>query len=566
VTGSADRAGSPTRWLVAAGALLACCYIWHAWSAYYVSDDGYIALRYVKNFVEGNGVVYNPGERVEGYNNFLWIILIATVRYLLPGADFLLISQVLGTLFGVLTIFLLIRFSRQIRTDYWPFALFAAAFVAAHPGLAAWATSGLETTMFAFLLLLAACCYAHWLRTGRGFLLSPVVFALAALTRPDGGLLFAATGVHLFFWERKRTGRWMSSGPFLWALAFAAIYVPYFLWRYDYYGYLLPNTAYAKVGSTVDQFRRGWDYLRSYLLTTGSWFLVIPILLLLVRRKRQAWFDYFSLLVAVHWIYVIYVGGDGLAFFRFLAYTAPLFYLLAQESLAGLYYRIADSFPSWRGWRLAVPSLLVAVLLLGVTMRRSVVPLVFPEQARWYEPHSGLHFPLSDEGKTYPWFDNYFVERLAIAARWLEANTPPDAVIASTPAGSIAFHMNRTVIDMLGLNDVHIAHSPGAFRNAPGRGRAGHEKGDGRYVLSRSPDYILMGNVAVLPFPIDEAKMESKLVLKSEHEIWDEPAFHRDYELVSVRLADRGLFQYFTFYRKKAASTQVQQENNGGRP
>ena len=45
-----------------------------------------------------------------------------------------------------------------------------------------------------------------------------------------------------------------------------------------------------------------------------------------------------------------------------------------------------------------------------------------------------------------------------------------------------------------------------------GKGRAGHKKGDDKYVLSRSPDYILMGNVAVLPYPVDKEGMAKKLV------------------------------------------------------
>jgi hypothetical protein len=101
---------------------------------------------------------------------------------------------------------------------------------------------------------------------------------------------------------------------------------------------------------------------------------------------------------------------------------------------------------------------------------------------------------------------------------------------------------------MLGLNDVHIAHTKS---DSLGFGRAGHEKGDGKYVLSRSPDYILMGNVAVLPFPLDKNSMAEKLILKSEHELWDDPEFHNKYELQCVRLADSGLFQYFTFFKKK---------------
>src|SRR5689334_10099421 len=40
-------------------------------------DDAYITFRYARNLVRGLGLVYNPGERIEGYTNFLWTILVA---------------------------------------------------------------------------------------------------------------------------------------------------------------------------------------------------------------------------------------------------------------------------------------------------------------------------------------------------------------------------------------------------------------------------------------------------------------------------------------------------------
>jgi hypothetical protein len=104
------------------------------------------------------------------------------------------------------------------------------------------------------------------------------------------------------------------------------------------------------------------------------------------------------------------------------------------------------------------------------------------------------------------------------------------------------------VIDMLGLADEHIAH---ATASEMGRGRAGHEKGDGAYVLSRKPAYVLLGNVAVLPRALSEEEMPSKLVQRSEREIWALPEFHRDYERVAVRLADSGPFQWFTFWKRR---------------
>ena len=75
------------------------------------------------------------------------------------------------------------------------------------------------------------------------------------------------------------------------------------------------------------------------------------------------------------------------------------------------------------------------------------------------------------------------------AGLWLRDNTPPQTLVAAQGAGAIAYYSQRPVIDLLGLNDVHIAHV-----DVPdmGEGKAGHEKRDPAYVLSRNPDYILV--------------------------------------------------------------------------
>ncbi len=533
--------------------VLPAAYVAHCLAVQYVSDDGYIAFQYVRNLLRGAGLVYNAGERVEGYNNFLWLMLLAGGQFLLPKIDLLRIAQGLGVLFGIATIVLALRFSERIHGNLWPFGLLGAAFLAAHPGLAAWATAGLETTVIAFLLLAGAVSYVTFLETGRNLWLPPVIFALAALTRPDGMVAFAVTSVHALFTLRKRTGKLVNREFVVWTALFAVIYIPYYIWRFNYYGYPLPNTAYAKVGVGIVQHLRGVAYLARYLAKYGG-FVFLPAALLLLRKPRVVWRDYFAMLVAGQGLFIVYVGGDGLAFYRFVVYIAPVAYLLAQEGFADLDERVAREFAARPQRVVVVFSVLVSAISLGSTMNQSVGALVFPGWYRWYEPQSELSFPGRGSDHRYRWFDNYFVERLARAGAWLEANTPRSAVVASTPAGSIAYHMDRKVIDMLGLNDLHIARSKGAVGGIMGRGRAGHEKGDGKYVLSRSPDYILMGNVAVLPFPVDDATMARKLVLKSEHEIWADPEFHRKYERVCVPLSDRGLFRYFTLYKKKGAS------------
>jgi hypothetical protein len=297
----------------------------------------------------------------------------------------------------------------------------------------------------------------------------------------------------------------------------------------------------------VRQYLRGVRYLVDYARWNGVLVVLLAPLALLTRPNVRV-LDVVFLEVGAYLAYIIYVGGDGLAFFRFVACVAPLAYLLVQEGFLGAYDWSVRRVRRRRRWSVAFG----AAALLGGSLiaagRQTLGVVLFPDFHRWYEPQSELSFPGTGPDHRYLWFDDYFVDRLATAARWLQTNTPPNAVVAATPAGAIGYYMDRPLIDMLGLNDVHIAHSRA---DGSGSGRAGHEKGDGKYVLSRSPDYILLGNVAVLPRPIEEDEMARKLVQRSEHEIWADPEFHRLYERQSVRLSDDGVFRYFTFYRRK---------------
>ncbi len=540
-------------WVYLLIGLVFVAYVWHAVALNYVVDDSFITFRYVKNFVNGNGLVFNPGERVEGYTNFLWAILLSPFLYAKSNINLLVVAQVLGLLFGAATIVLVIRFSSLVERPFGPLSVVAGAFLALNSSFIAWSTGGLETTLFTFLIFAGAYAYLSSIQTGKNLHIAPIIFALAAMTRPDGLLVFGVTSAHMLVNE-LRSGRGLISKRTIgWVLAFAVVFVPYFVWRFSYYGYPLPNTFYAKMGSGGSQYRRGIRYVLDYVQWSGV-FVFVLALPLLIKRFKEAWVSYFVLLVGVYLLYIIYVGGDGLAFFRFIVPITPFIYLLVQEGLRESVDWATKQKVLGAPWKTAAIASLLVIISLGFTGRQSLAILLFPESQRWYEPQSELRFPGTGKDHTYRSFDNYFVDRQALAAKWLEAHASPNALVASTPAGSISYNMNLNVIDMLGLNDIHISHSRSDDVARVGWNRAGHEKGDGKYVLSRSPDFILLGNVAVLPRPISEEEMENKLVRKSEYEIWDDPEFHKNYEIVSVKLNDQGVFQYFTFYKKKSVN------------
>ena len=45
--------------------------------ASFLSDDALISLRYARRLVEGHGMTWTDGERVEGYTDLLWVLLVA---------------------------------------------------------------------------------------------------------------------------------------------------------------------------------------------------------------------------------------------------------------------------------------------------------------------------------------------------------------------------------------------------------------------------------------------------------------------------------------------------------
>lgn len=268
-------------------------------------DDAYITFAYARNWVEGHGIVFNIGERVEGYTCFLWVVLCALGLWL--GFPIEPWSTALGTAFGVGTLWACAGLTKEfLPTERRFLAPVAALLLAAWPPFAWWSASGMETTLFAFLVTSTLWSYVR--TEGRG-LLSPVLLALAAMTRPEGWLLAALLSldaVRLQGWRGARFG-----------LTFAALFGPYFAWRVWYYGYLLPNTFYAKVGSTADQVARGVVYLKIFLLDWGTVLVVgaVASAMLLGIRRHAAVYAF----LALYGAYVVAVGGRRIPLLSVLA-------------------------------------------------------------------------------------------------------------------------------------------------------------------------------------------------------------------------------------------------------
>lgn len=220
-------------------------------------DDAGISLAYARNLGAGHGLTSQPGlEAVEGFSNLLWtLILTPLATWLLPWMVPCLKTLSIGLVVGSLYCLYRLLVDELHRPGVF---VLGSCIVAANPSFVIWTTSGLENPLLAFLV--AATCFLLYrcLRTllqsdsrhRPPFRLLAVTLAALALTRPDAILYFAAPPLlALIHSSQSRT-------PLGWAfkvlLVGGALLLAVAMWRYWYFGDLLPNTFYSKQGGMGD--------------------------------------------------------------------------------------------------------------------------------------------------------------------------------------------------------------------------------------------------------------------------------------------------------------------------
>ena len=147
-------------WLVlhlGCAVVVAALFVYHVSIYYFLGDDCFISFRYARNLVEGNGLVYNPGERVEGYTNFLWVLMMATAMKLRLAPE--LVSNVVGIASGVGILTLLVVLSARQTRQASPLIWIAPLCLAANRTFCGWSTGGLATQFFSLLGLAGLLCF-----------------------------------------------------------------------------------------------------------------------------------------------------------------------------------------------------------------------------------------------------------------------------------------------------------------------------------------------------------------------------------------------------------------------
>lgn len=354
------------RWLLGAVALYSFHYAVWCWPQPFFIEDSAISFSYARNFMEGKGMVpYPNGERIEGYSNPLWTLLIGLVYGL--GVEPWYSSKIIGYVFGIITLFLSYGIARRalgIDTDSqenrglsWA-PVVPAYLLSASTQFVLWNASGLENSLFNLCLSLGIYWTLRESEEDRIFPWSALGWLGLCLTRPEG-MAYACVGllakVCVMLWRGGVQRKWQHwPALVLWVLLLVVPFGLYQAWRYDYFAWLWPNTYYAKE-KTFKPFNwagGGWPKLREYMHLYGIIYASPAILLGMTgfsRWRRVVG----ALLLLVMAVFILWDGKAGIPASMMGAASKyvgthwsewRVYFLLGTGMWLGL------STMGWRGW------------------------------------------------------------------------------------------------------------------------------------------------------------------------------------------------------------------------
>ncbi len=394
-------------------------------------DDMYISLRYAKHWASGAGLVWNVHQvPVEGYSNFSFVAL-GALSLLLKINPVVILKGA-----GICGLFFTCYFSYLI-TRFWfgkRISLLPCLGLLFYKGQIIWATSGLETTVYEALI----CGGVYFCFKGMGycfaphppgkpqnkpFLLAGLLFAVASFTRPEAPFLMG-----LFFllicWEgvtRADSRYWRGVSQFI--LAFFICYLPYFGWRFYYFGYLFPNSVYCK----------GWTDDLGHFLDISYLKLVWPLALLAfpacLRAKDKR--HYFLWLPSLAYLIMLSEADPIVAFDNRL--FLPAFVLLLPLVLQGI-----DVIILWYMKR-KEDKLLVLFFILTFFF---FIPSMTLGDYRYFSQD-----PVKGEQLRRAVLD------------WLFIHASPKESVVLSDSGMIPYYSDLNFIDSYCLNNLSMAHS-----------------------------------------------------------------------------------------------------------
>ena len=395
-----------------------------------VVDDTFIHLQYARNLAEAGELSFNRGDPSYGATSPFWVALLALLHRL--GADGVAACRILASIFAVASIALMYRIVAAIdgRTSA---PLSAALILAADAWFVRWSAVGMETSCAVFMTLVACDASRGAARSLTRSALFGVALLLATLARPEALLLVPLAAI-AFLFARGTLRRFV----------FLAVFVPLFsAWLYlvhRHTGSFFPLTAGVKQGSATFSLATVGRMLVSVRIIGATVALpclaLCAALLIGIVRYRSAG-RFFSatesireepaVLLMLLWIFALPFAYAVLDFQVLSRYLVPV--IAAAIALGVIAWRrMFSHLRSGGGSRRAA---IVAFTALTVLQSVCTYEMVVVPPTRDFS--QGLETTIAGMGK------------------WLEKNSPPDALVATPDIGAIGWYSRRSILDLGGL-------------------------------------------------------------------------------------------------------------------
>ncbi|MCU0414208.1 MAG: glycosyltransferase family 39 protein [Ignavibacteriaceae bacterium] len=503
-------------------------------------DDAYIFLRYAENIFDGYGFVWNINEPpVEGYTSFFYLVTLIIAKFL--SIDLEMFAILLGIISSTLTLFLAYLIYDNLYSknlDHPSANLITVIILALSPSYPYWSGAGMETAFYSMFLMLTIYFFLRLSNSSREVFIKGVFFGLLCIIRFEAVLFFLAALVYLMKDHFAFKKIQINKTELIFSAAFILIFGIYFIWRWNFFGFFLPNTFYAKTGGGLQQMMGGFLYMIKALRSFYG-FAWIPLIIVIFFFKKNMFLESGIFLFSIGLVSIvttILIGGDHFHLGRFVLPVLPLIFIIFPPAL--------DRFLSIKALKLKayhkVTALLVVLFLL------LVIKPVYQESYKGFlnlmegKKETLVVYDKEAETNIIEWQNGF-----NIMGKTLKRIASKDEYIAVVPIGAIGYLSKINVIDMVGLVDPVIAHeqfSPHAVR----KWTPGHTKGDGKYILSRKPKYIQLTDYLTRK-PLEKPHNRSTQFV-SVKELWESEEFHQDYEFYPIEVIDGW---YYNLFKRK---------------
>ena len=327
------------------------------------SDDAYHGYVMAKHLVEGNGFVYNIGQRASASTGPLYTLIIA-LFYFLTG-EMYFTSLAVNIIFSAIA-YGIVSFCFCKTREQVVYAFLA---LVASPSFISYTTSGLENCLL-FLLVawFLKCYYEKESFNSLELLRLALILSALAMARMDAALMLVPMIVYVYLMKRDRV-----SFPKAVGLTFLGL-APFILWvlfSTFYFGFPVPNTAYVKLGTDIalaEYIKKGIWYIYYTFLNDMVVLLLPAIYIMTTIFTRSMKHICQALGILLYGAYVVYIGGDFMMgrHFTVLLLMSVIGIVRVSNFLAGIDIRLAGK--SARVFR--------ACALISVVYLMTFVPLI----------------------------------------------------------------------------------------------------------------------------------------------------------------------------------------------